>query len=395
MCVHTHLHTPGEWAAQQSLPAVRGHHGGLPAWVSGPGAPDLKLLWAHTLLGVRPRSSEAASGPGRHTQRAPLVAQTIKREKHSRLPRDRQPLRPLGNESQGSTDARLPPRRNITHAGHPSCRLLAAQVPFSSLQPSLHPRQEPGTRALCGLFLRWLPVPGAPPLGHNQDSGTEGAQPEQGRGAETPCPLPAAQRPSSTQRCPAHHQLTPHTGRRVGWITYLKFTVFLSLFGSLLITGLLRTRKSKHFRWNGVRWAGTHSATIRTVRVYKTSQIFKQGFLAQSKCTTRVPLSDQHLRKRLTALGEKEGAVGSTQPPPHHHPGTFLQFHCWRKVSGGSFPVGAQPAHRFSQVGLQGSSGPGKHCPTRPGGTRPVATDGQHRVDEVAPCGEACWSGHH
>ena len=180
-CVHTHLRTLGEWAAQQSLPAVSGSQHWTPRlWVSGPGALDLKLLWAHTLLGVRPRSSEAASGPGHHTERASLVAQTVKgppavqREKHSRLPRDGQPLRPLGNDSQGSTDARLPPRQNIMHAGHPSGRLLAAQVPFSSLQPSLHPRQEPGTRALRGLFLRWLPVPGAPPLGHTRTRGQKG-----------------------------------------------------------------------------------------------------------------------------------------------------------------------------------------------------------------------------
>ena len=65
----------------------------------------------------------------------------------------------------------------------------------------------------------------------------------------------------------------------------------------------------------------------------------------------------------------KGRCCGCTQLPPHHHPGTFLQFHRWRKVSGESFPVGAGPAHQFSQVGL--SSDPGRHCPTRPGAQGP------------------------
>lgn len=192
-----------------------------------------------------------------------------------------------------------------------------------------------------------------------------------GRGPETLCPLPDSTGTLSTQHCPAHHQLTPHTGCRAGWITYLKFTVFLSLFGSLLITGPLRTRKSKHFRWNGERWAGTHSATIRTVRVYKTSQIFKRGFLAQSKCTTRVPHSDQHLRKHLAALREKGGAVGAHS---RHLTTTLVPFY--------NFIIGGKSAERaflwalgwltsLARWVFRGSASPGRHFPTRPGAQGP------------------------
>ena len=131
--------------------------------------------------------------------------------------------------------------------------------------------------------------------------------------------------------------------------------------------------------------------------MYKTSQIFKRGFLAQSKCTTRVPLSDQHPRKSLTALGEKGGAVGSAQPPPHHHPGTFLQFHCWRKVSGGSFPVGARPAHRFSQVGLSRQQRPQEDTVPQGQGARgpwpPMVSTGWTRVPHAGrPAGRAATS---
>lgn len=85
--------------------------------------------------------------------------------------------------------------------------------------------------------------------------------------------------------------------------------------------------------------------------MYKTAQIFKRGFLAQSKCTTRVPHSDRHLRKPhcFRRKGRRWGVrIAATSPPPWY----LLQFHRWRKVSRGSFPVNAWPAHRFSQVGL-------------------------------------------
>lgn len=105
-------------------------------------------------------------------------------------------------------------------AGHPSCRLLAAQVPFSSLQSSLHPRQEPGTRALRGLFLRWLPVPGAPPLGHNQDSGT--ARDKARAGPRRRDPVPASCR-TGTLVHPALPGPPPaHTSHRTqGGLNYL------------------------------------------------------------------------------------------------------------------------------------------------------------------------------
>lgn len=71
----------------------------------------------------------------------------------------------------------------------------------------------------------------------------------------------------------------------------------------------------------------------------------------------------------------KGRCCGCTQPSPHHHPGTFLQFHHWRKVSGESFPVGAGLAHQFSQVGLSRQCQPRKTLSHKARGTRPVATE--------------------
>lgn len=76
----------------------------------------------------------------------------------------------------------------------------------------------------------------------------------------------------------------------------LKFIFFLSLFGSLFITGSLWMRKRKHFQWDGEHWTNTNFATTRTVRVYKTSQVFKEDFSAH-RC------DGQHLmHQQLPAL---------------------------------------------------------------------------------------------
>ena len=206
--LHTHLRTLGEWAPQQSLPAVwRSQHRTprfcLRARCSWPEAPlsirtaEIETLrfrstlwtWAPHWEGFPGGSDSKGPTCGAEGKTLPPARGRVALE----IPGQRQ--------SQGSADARLPPCQDITHAGHPSCHLLAAQVPFSSLQPSLHPRQEPGTWAVRRLFLRWLPVPGAPPLGHNQDSetrrGTAGSGGEARRPcarfltAQGPCPPPA------------------------------------------------------------------------------------------------------------------------------------------------------------------------------------------------------------
>lgn len=89
-----------------------------------------------------------------------------------------------------------------------------------------------------------------------------------------------------------HSRLTWLTSHRcrMDFITYLKFIFILSLFGSLLITGPLWMRKSKHFRWDGEQTADANFATTRTAMGNKTSQIFKECFSVHwcLNCTTSV-----------------------------------------------------------------------------------------------------------
>lgn len=84
--------------------------------------------------------------------------------------------------------------------------------------------------------------------------------------------------------------------------------------------------------------------------------------------------------------------TAATSPPPWY----LLQFHRWRKVSGGSFPWAPGRLTGLARWVFRGSSGPGRHCPTRPGARGPwppTVSTGWTRVPRAGrPAGRATTS---
>lgn len=115
---------------------------------------------------------------------------------------------------------KLPPR-------HPKC---CAACPKDNKRPRPPLAAGLGTYVVHSALLRWLRYAKSP------SSQTDWPGPSR------PCPTTVAE-----AGC---HVYTSHRCR-MGFVTYLKFIFFLSLFGSLFITGPLWMRKSKHFRWDG------------------------------------------------------------------------------------------------------------------------------------------------
>lgn len=249
---HTLLRTLGEWVySSHSLrtPCLESQGQALLTWSS---------FWAYTLLRVETRSSEAASGPGTTPRGLPgrLRRQGSTcgaEEKHSHLCLcGTAALEQHGRQAASTSEHHpcRPPKPLVS--SQPKCRSAPYSTPYTCRSRNM---------GCLPPFLRWCPVPRALPLGHNQDSGT-GRGTAEGVKAQRPCAcFLTAQGP-----CPPSAALpttTAHTSHRTraGWITYLKFTVFLSLFGSLFYTRTATNEKSKHFRWRGTLKGTLHQWT--------------------------------------------------------------------------------------------------------------------------------------
>lgn len=156
--------------------------------------------------------AEGAFPPGYHVQGT-----------HLSLSRGEWPPKQLSRDGhEAAAMPGLPPRQNVTHKHYPklpsrhpkSCSACPkdTKCPLPPLAAGL------GTHAVHSALLRWLR--------HAQSPSSQTDRP----GPFRHCPTTAA-----GASC---HAYTSH-GCRMGFVTYLKFIFFLSLFGSLFITGPL------------------------------------------------------------------------------------------------------------------------------------------------------------